>query len=86
MSLRQLARPRGGNVVVEILVRADGTPGETIIETSSGYKEIDELTQHLLASADIEPLRVGGQATESWQLLKWRWRANEDPERPVSNR
>jgi TonB family protein len=77
LGLRQLAR--GGNVVVLLLVHADGTVGDTLIETSSGYPQIDAVTRRLLADAEIEPLRIDGQATESWQIVGWAWRATEEP-------
>jgi TonB family protein len=77
LGLRQLGR--GGLVVALVLVHADGTVGDAIIETSSGYAQIDEVTRRLLKTAEAEPRRIDGEPTESWQILRWQWSATEVP-------
>ena len=75
LGLRQLAR--GGTVVALLLVRADGTVGESRIETSTGHAALDEATLRLLGSAHVPPRRVDGRAIDSWQLVKWKWTSFE---------
>ena len=75
LGLRELAR--GGNVVALVRVRADGTVGDSTIETSSGFAALDEATLRVLRSAQIEPRRVDGRPIDSWQLTKWTWTAVE---------
>lgn len=76
-NLRSLARE--GTVVVLVLVHADGSVGDTVVENSSGYPEIDSVTVNLLKSAEIEPRRIQGVPIESWQLMKSTWHANAEP-------
>jgi TonB family protein len=68
---------RGGTVVLVLLVHPDASVGDIMIETSSGYPEIDAASQHLFASAKIEPQRIDGEPVESWQLVKFFWRASD---------
>ena len=70
---------RGGNVIVLILVHADGTVGNSLIETSSGYPPLDSATLRILGKAEIEPRSIDGQPVESWQILELTWRADDGP-------
>ncbi len=76
--LRALAR--GGTVVALVLVRADGTVGDSRVETTSGYAALDAATLRLLGSAKVEPRHVDGRAIDSWRLAKWTWTASEEPQ------
>jgi TonB family protein len=77
VALRHLGR--GGTVVLVLLVHPDGSVGDTVVETSSGHPDLDVVTQHLMASAKIEPQRINGEPIESWQLAEFTWRAKEEP-------
>ena len=68
---RFLRKPgRRSTVVLVLQVHPDGSVGDMMIETSSGHREIDAATEHVLASAKIEPQRVDGEPVESWQLVE----------------
>ena len=57
--------------VMLVLVRADGSAGDTSIETASGVPEFDMVLLRTVRAAKMEPRRVHDQPVDSWQVLKW---------------
>jgi TonB family protein len=70
-------RGRSGHVVVLILVRADGTYGDSVIESSSGYDQLDGITVDVLKQGRFVPRSRAGSAEDSWQIVAWDWKAHE---------
>ncbi len=63
-----LARRRGivGRVLLRVLVRADGTPGEVSVAQSSGHAMLDRAARSAVAAWRFVPARRGEQTIESW--------------------
>jgi Sel1 repeat len=57
--------------VILVLVRSDGSAGDTVIETASGLSGFDMVLLRTVRAAKMEPRRVHDQAVDSWQVLKW---------------
>jgi len=68
-----------GSVVMVFKVLVNGRVGETKIETSSGFVRLDEATARCLTEEGrFEPEKLGNEAHESWQRLKYTWRLRRD--------
>ena len=61
-----LSRRKGeeGRVVLNVLVRADGTAGNISIKRSSGFSRLDTAAESAVRRWRFEPYRVGGLATD----------------------
>ncbi|MET0357225.1 MAG: TonB family protein, partial [Cellvibrio sp.] len=58
-----------GVVLLEILVKADGTLGEMRVKKSSGYKRLDEAAQQAVKNWHFVPAKRGGEAIDYWYEL-----------------
>jgi len=61
-----IRRGEQGRVVVEALVRADGSVAEARVVESSSYSRLDEAALKAVRAAQFTPARRNGQAVESW--------------------
>ncbi|WP_062064303.1 energy transducer TonB [Cellvibrio sp. OA-2007] len=55
-----------GTVVLEILIKANGTVGEIKIKTSSGFKRLDETAVKAVSRWRYLPATQGGQKIDFW--------------------
>ena len=58
-----------GIVLLEILVKADGTLGDVRMKKSSGYSRLDEAAQKAVKNWHFLPARRGGEAIDYWYEL-----------------
>ncbi|RYY75601.1 MAG: energy transducer TonB [Gammaproteobacteria bacterium] len=58
-----------GVVLLEILVKADGTLGEMRLKKSSGYARLDEAAQRAVKNWHFLPAKRGGEAIDYWYEL-----------------
>lgn len=55
-----------GIVLLEILIRADGTVGEIKLKESSGFKRLDDAALKAIASWRFQPATQNGQPIDFW--------------------
>lgn len=55
-----------GTVVLDILIKADGTVGEIKIKTSSGFKRLDDTAMKAVKHWRYQPATRAGQAIDFW--------------------
>ena len=55
-----------GIVVLDILIKADGTVGEIKIKSSSGFKRLDETAIKAVSRWRYQPATQGGQKIDFW--------------------
>ncbi len=55
-----------GLVVLEILIRADGSVGEIKLKASSGFKRLDEAAINAVKHWRYQPATQGGKAIDFW--------------------
>jgi protein TonB len=55
-----------GIVVLEILIKADGTVGEIRIKDSSGFKRLDDTAVKAVSHWRYQPATQGGKAIDYW--------------------
>jgi TonB family protein len=60
-----------GNVVMDVLVAADGTVLESKVVQSSGYRRVDNASKHAVESCKAKV--VSTMATPSWSRLTYAW-------------
>ena len=53
-----------GRVVLNVLVRADGTAGQVSVKTSSGFPRLDKAATNAVERWRFEPYRIGNRATD----------------------
>jgi protein TonB len=58
-----------GTVVLDILIRADGSVGEIKLKTSSGFKRLDDAAIHAVKRWRYKPATQGGKAIDFWYEL-----------------
>lgn len=58
-----------GTVQVQVLVRADGSAGQTLIRTSSGFPELDAAALDAVSAVRFNPATRNGVAVDSWVLV-----------------
>ncbi len=58
-----------GVVLLEILVKADGSLGEMRLKKSSGYNRLDEAAQNAVRKWHFVPAKRGGEAIDYWYEL-----------------
>jgi periplasmic protein TonB len=58
-----------GVVLLEILVKADGSLGEMRLKKSSGYTRLDEAAQNAVKKWHFVPAKRGGEAIDYWYEL-----------------
>ena len=61
-----LRRHEEGKVVLELLVRADGTVGEVRVKESSGYQRLDQAALKAVRNWRYVPARQGGEVIDFW--------------------
>ena len=61
-----LRRHEEGKVVLELLVRADGTVGEVRVKESSGYPRLDKAALKAVRRWRYIPARQGGEVIDFW--------------------
>ena len=58
-----------GTVILEVLVKADGSLGDLRLKTSSGYSRLDEAAQRAVKNWHFVPAKRGGTAIDFWYEL-----------------
>lgn len=58
-----------GTVVLDILIRADGTVGEIKLKSSSGFKRLDDAAITAVRRWRYQPATQGGKAIDFWYEL-----------------
>lgn len=58
-----------GTVLLEVLVKADGSLGEMRLKTTSGYPRLDEAAQRAVKNWHFIPAKRGGEAIDFWYEL-----------------
>jgi protein TonB len=58
-----------GVVVLEVLVKADGSLGDMRLKTSSGYTRLDEAAQKAVKGWRFVPAKRGNEAIDFWYEL-----------------
>lgn len=59
-----------GTVVLQVLVGVDGRPLEVVVETGSGYRELDETARrHVLRRWRFQPAMRDGRAVQAIGLV-----------------
>lgn len=53
-----------GTVILEVLVRADGSAGEVRLKTSSGFKRLDDAAVRAVKNWHFVPAKRGGEAID----------------------
>lgn len=57
-----------GTVILEVLIKTDGSVGEVRIKESSGFKRLDETAMKAVKQWSYSPARRGNEAIEYWYL------------------
>lgn len=63
-----------GTVQLKFLVGLDGRVIESLVEKSSGFKQLDEAARRGLAKCNFVPGSKNGVAFESWASMKYTWK------------
>lgn len=72
-----------GNVVVDVLVLADGTPGELKINQSSGREPLDNAAKAVVERMRFVPGALNGTPSPMWAHLAFGFKLDErKPEEP----
>jgi len=58
-----------GTVILEVLVKADGSLGDLRLKTSSGYTRLDDSAMHAVKNWHFIPAKRGGTAIDFWYEL-----------------
>lgn len=58
-----------GTVLLEVLVKADGSLGEMRLKTSSGFKRLDDSALRTVKNWHFVPAKRGGEAIDFWYEL-----------------
>jgi len=66
-----------GSVILLLYVNTQGRVGDTKVESSSGFPRLDEAAASCMKKVKFIPSTVGGQATDSWQRIKWTWKLED---------
>lgn len=66
-----------GSVVILFYITSQGKATEAKVESSSGFPRLDEAAVTCLRKGRFVPSTVGGQATDSWQRIKWTWKLED---------
>jgi periplasmic protein TonB len=66
----RLSRKRGeqGQVMLEVLIRVDGTVGNVRVKSSSGFMRLDESARNAVMQWHYIPASQGGKPIEFWYL------------------
>jgi TonB family protein len=74
-----LQRNQYGMVSMKLLVEADGKVGKLETTESSGYTQLDKLTEDAIARCVFAPHLVDGKPVASWTQLNYVWTPEEEP-------
>lgn len=66
-----------GTVVLRILVGVDGRVISSEVETSSGYKRLDEAARQGLSLCRFKPGTMDGKPEQAWATLRYAWRLQD---------
>ena len=58
-----------GNIMVRVLIDATGRPAQVSLQTSSGYRALDESALSAVRAAQFRPYAEGGLAQAVWVLV-----------------
>jgi protein TonB len=58
-----------GVVLIDVLIKADGSIGEMRLKTSSGYSRLDDAAQRAVKTWHFVPAQRGGEAIDFWYEL-----------------
>lgn len=63
-----------GTVHLKFLVGVDGRVVDSQVETSSGYKRLDDAARAAMSRCLFKPATVDGRPEQSWASMKYNWR------------
>ena len=66
-----------GEVILRVLVGADGTPKDIQIEKSSGFRELDRAAMDAAKTWVFNPGQRDGHTVEGWALVPFKFNLNE---------
>jgi protein TonB len=66
-----------GTVVLRILVGVDGSVVSSEVQTSSGYKRLDEAAREGLSLCRFKPGKVDGKPEQAWATLRYVWKLED---------
>jgi len=66
-----------GTVVLRILIDADGSVIASEVDTSSGYKRLDEAARRGLSLCRFKPGTVDGKPEQAWATLRYAWKLQD---------
>ncbi len=66
-----------GTVVLRILIGGDGNVISSQVETSSGYKRLDEAAREGLSLCRFRPGTADGKPEQAWATLRYAWRLED---------
>lgn len=66
-----------GLVVLQFLIGADGTAIDSKVETSSGYRRLDEAARKALALCKFRPGTEAGKPVQSWARIEYLWKLED---------
>jgi protein TonB len=77
-----VAKERGwqGRVILRVLVEKDGKPSQAVVESSSGYKILDESALKTIRKWQFQPARIGTVSVSSWIRIPVRFRLLKEKE------
>lgn len=69
-----LAAQEAGTVILKYLIDVDGSVLESKIETSSGFRRLDDAARRALAKCRFRPAMANGKAEQGWARIEYEWR------------
>lgn len=66
-----------GTVVLRILIGVDGSVVASEVDTSSGYRRLDEAARQGLSLCRFKPGTVDGKPEQAWATLRYAWRLED---------
>lgn len=66
-----------GTVVLNFLIDVDGRVLQSRVESSSGYRRLDDAARRALSLCRFKPGTVDGKPEKSWHRLKYVWKLEE---------
>jgi protein TonB len=68
-----------GTVVLRILVRRDGTVGDSLIKSSSGFELLDQAAISAVKLCKLLPAITNGQPVDEWYQMPFVFKLNNEP-------
>lgn len=66
-----------GLVVLQFLIGADGTPIDSKIEKTSGFRRLDEAARNALSLCKFKPGTEEGKPVQSWARIEYLWKLED---------